>query len=111
MVYHLMIFLKLINIMKTVLIRVYCGMTIENRDTLHPLNEVKAAQRTILRKKSTDCYSNSPDFVSTMKYFGEKEGVQVEFFLDGISLGNNIEPIFEDFNRALDYMDKICAID
>ncbi len=92
--------------MKKILIRVYCGIIIEDKcgKQLHPLNDVKEAQKIIMAKKSVDCYSNSPDFVSTIKYLGEKENVQTEFFLNGLSFGNNIDPIFGDFNKAMDYM-------
>lgn len=91
-------------------IKVYCGESIEDkcRQQLHPLNEVKRANEIIeLAKDGMICYSNHPDFVSAMKYIGEKQGIEVEFFLNGVSCGNNIDPIFEDFNKALDMINKL----
>lgn len=93
-----------------ILIKIYSGISVEHkcRQQLHPLNEVNAAKKLIMAKRSIECYSNSPDFISTIKYMAEKVGIEVEFHLDGVSVGNNIEPIFEDFNRAFDKMDVIC---
>lgn len=90
-------------------IKVYCGKTIEDmcHSQLHPLNEVKLAQSIIELNKSTITYSNCPDFVSSMKYICEKKGIKVEFFLDGKSLGDDINPIFEDFNKSFDYLSEL----
>ena len=95
--------------MEDILIRVYSGESIEDkcRTQKHPLNEVKRAKEIIDLNKSIDCYSNSPDFVSTIKYLSDKYSITSEFFLNGESFGNDIEPIFEDFNRAFTLMDSI----
>lgn len=83
-------------------IRVFCGVTIEEQceKEVHPITLVEKAISLVDANVSADCYSNSPDFVSTIKYYGEKQGVEVEFFLDGKSRGNNMGAIFEDFNRG-----------
>lgn len=91
-------------------ISVYCGESIEDkcRQQLHPLNEVKRAKEIIeLAKDGMICYSNHLDFVSAIKYIGDKQGVDVEFFLNGVSCGNDIDPIFGDFNRALTMINKL----
>lgn len=96
-------------------IKVYCGKTIIDKYglELHPITQVLTAQRLIIlaKQEKGDCvfeyYSNHPDFVSAMKYIGKKEGVNVEFYLDGKFLGNDIEPIFEDFNKAIDLINEL----
>ena len=92
-----------------ILIRVYCGESIEDkcRHQLHPLSEVKKAKEIMSLNKSIDCYSNSPDFVSAIKYIAEKNDVNVEFFLNGKSVGVDIEPIFEDFNKSFTFLDEM----
>jgi hypothetical protein len=82
-------------------IQVYCGLSI-NKNCIdeHPLLDVQRAIDLIDRKKSTYTFTNSPDAVMTFKHYGEQQGIELEFFLDGVSHGNNIEPIFEDFNKA-----------
>ena len=84
-----------------VLIRVFCGISVEDkcRQQLHPLNEVKNA---------IDCYSNSQDFVSTVKYYGLEKGVKTEFYIDGKSCDDDIEPIFENFNKSFDLLNELC---
>lgn len=93
-----------------VLIKIYSGITVEDkcRHQLHPLNEVIKAKKIVDLGKSTECYSNSTDFIQTIKYYSLAKGVNVEFYLDGKSYGNDIEPLFEDFNKSFDFMDSIC---
>ncbi len=95
---------------KSVLIRVFCGVTIENncRQQLHPINEVKKAKEIVELNKTIDCYTNSPDFVSTIKYYGLEKGVQTEFYIDGVCCGSDIEPIFENFNQSFDLINDLC---
>ena len=90
-------------------VTVYCGETITDkcRQQQHPVKEVERANELINSNQDSITYSNSSDFVSAIKYIGEKQGVQVEFFLNGVSCGNDIEPIFGDFNRALDMINKL----
>lgn len=84
-------------------LNIYCGKTIESKcgKSLHPLNETKQAMIHILKGVSQDLYSNSPDFITTIKYVCDLKSVEYEFFLDGVSCGKDIEPIFDDFNKAL----------
>lgn len=93
-----------------VLIRVFCGISIEDKceKQLHPLNEVKKAQKIIDLNKSMDFYSNSPDFVSAIKYLCKEKNISCEFFLNGESTGNDIEPIFENFNKSFDLLNELC---
>lgn len=97
--------------MKDILIRVYCGESIEDKCDAqkHPLTEVKRAKEIVDAKKSVDCYSNSPDFVSAIKYLSA-DSVNSEFFLNGKSFGNDIEPIFEDFNKSFGLLDRYINI-
>lgn len=90
---------------------VYCGETVEEKcgKELHPVNLVELAQSLVLSNKNEVYYSNSPDFVMGIKYLALKHEVQVEFFLNGISCGDNIESIFADFNRSLDMINSLCC--
>lgn len=94
-------------------IKVYCGEYLDSPDSirkqLHPLNEVKEVLEYINATYNFHICSNSPDFVMAMKHIGEKYKykVDVEFFLNGVSQGNDIERIFEDFNKAFDLMNEI----
>ena len=85
-------------------VTVYCGMSIEDKcgKELHPINVVLEAQKLIMSDKDEIAYSNNHDFVSAIKYIGKKNGVTTSFFLDGTLCGNDIEPIFENFNKSLD---------
>jgi len=96
--------------MEEIIIKVYCGLTVESlcRQQLRPLNEVKAAKSIIDLNKSMVAYSNSPDFVAAIRNYAKEKGVKTEFFLDGVSCDNNIDPIFEDFNKSLDLLDGLC---
>jgi len=96
-----------LNNMKKVI--VYCGETIQDKcgQQLHPVIEVKNAEQLILSDKDEIAYSNNTDFVSAVKYIGIKHKVQTEFFLNGVSCGDDIEPAFKDFNRALDMINEL----
>lgn len=97
-------------VLDDVFIRVFCGVSIENkcRHQLHPLNEVIRAQKSLSLNKSMDFYSNSPDFVSAIKYLCQEKGINCEFFLNGESIGSDIEPLFKDFNKSLDLLNELC---
>lgn len=88
---------------------VYSGESVQHLCGLqsHPYNEVLRAQRLVKSPVDITVYSNCPDFVSAVKYLGELEGVETEFFLDGVSHGSDIEPLFCDFNRALDLIHRL----
>ncbi len=96
-------------------INVYCGESIEDSPDIgtetHPVSQVKNALRLINEtrslKKTSSAKSNSPDFVYTIKHICEFKGIAVEFFLNGESQGNDIERIFEDFNRAFDLVNEV----
>lgn len=90
-------------------ITVYSGKTIASKckQQMHPEDEVLSAKSMIDLKMSSIAYSNSPDFVSAIKYIAAKEGIETEFFLDGVSHGSDIEPIFENFNKALDLLNEL----
>ena len=94
-------------------ITVYCGVSIEDkcRGQKHPINEVERANELVKSGIDAITYSNSPDFVSAVKHIAEKEKVDVEFFLNGVSCGNDIEPIFADFNIALDLINKYAGVE
>ena len=89
--------------------KIYCGLTVEDKckSQLHPLNEVKNAKKLIDSKNNIVTYSNSTDFIAMIKYYGEQEGYSCEFFLDGVSFGNDIEPIFDNLNKSLSFMDNV----
>lgn len=93
-----------------VFIRVFCGVSIEDkcRHQLHPLNEVIQAQKSLSLNKSMEFYSNSPDFVYAIKYLCQEKSINCEFFLNGESTGDDIEPIFENFNKSFDLLNELC---
>lgn len=68
----------------------------------------KKAKEIVELNKTIDCYTNSPDFVSTIKYYGLEKGVQTEFYIDGVCCGSDIEPIFENFNQSFDLINDLC---
>ena len=93
-------------------LKIYCGITIEDKCNIqrHPLTEVQNAEILVSNLKDNSeeiVYSNSPDFVSMIKYLSPKYNIETEFFLDGISTGDDIDDIFGDFNKAYDLMDKL----
>lgn len=92
-------------------VKVYCGETIQEKCglQLHPIVEVLNAQKIILSDIDEIAYSNNPDFISAVKYIGLKENVETEFFLNGVSYGSDIDPIFGDLNRALDMINELGA--
>ena len=98
-------------------IQVFCGESIEYKcgQQIHPAKQVLLAKDIIDHAKTIDSsmdrifYSNDPDFVRGIKYIGLKEGVETEFFLNGISCGSDIEFIFNDFNRSLDLINELGA--
>ena len=95
------------------LIHVYCGESVEYEceHQKHPVNEVKRAKEIIdsiiESKKSVYCHSNSPDFVSAIKYLSEKHSIESKFFLNGECFDSDIEPIFEDFNKSFTLLDAL----
>lgn len=92
-------------------VRVYCGETIARHELhtqRHPTQEVIEANRIICSPTDEKVYSNSTDFVLAIKSIGDKYKVETEFFLNGESCGSDIEPIFEDFNRAYSMIEALC---
>ena len=89
-----------------------CGESIESskfiQNETHPVTSFKQAigliDEALKGGSPITAYSNSPDFVSAIKHIGESKGIEVEFFLNDVSQGNDIEVIFSDFNRALDLL-------
>lgn len=105
-------------------IEIYTGESIESKaiKELHPVTAFNYVEKIMkislsplnLKKEEIEqkeiiytIYTNNPDIVSATKYLGIKYKIQTEFFLNGISHGENIETIFEDFNRSLDLLDNI----
>ena len=86
------------------MIKIFSGISIEDKcgKQLHPINEAKNAKMIVDKGESIEIYSNSPDFISTIKYYGLCKNINLEFHLDGISLGDDIEPIFKEFNKVFE---------
>ena len=91
-------------------VTVYSGESVEDKcgPQVHPANEVKNALKVVTSDEDEVVYSNHPDFVMAVKYIGIREKVETEFFLDGVSHGDDIEPIFKDFNRSIDLINELC---
>lgn len=98
------------SVSSEILIRVFSGFSVEDKcgHQLHPLNDVIQAQKKLSLNKSIDLYSNSPDFVSAIKYLCQEKKIKCEFYLDGESFGDDIDPIFESFNKSLDLLNELC---
>ncbi len=94
--------------MQDILIEVFCGVSVEDMcgTQRHPVNEVKLAEEVVGYNKSLHWYSNSPDFVLSIRRLAREKGVQIKFYLDGVCHEDDVEPIFEDFNKALTYWDE-----
>lgn len=92
-------------------VTVYCGESIQDKCSkqMHSVNEVLLANALVNSDKDEVAYSNSTDFISAVKYIGKKQNIQTEFFLNGISCGDDIEPIFEDLNRSFDLINELGA--
>ena len=86
---------------------------------LHPQWIVEYARLVVLMYKKTGTKffiaSHSTDFVSAVKYIAEKEGIssslafyyaeedkKQKYMYNYHSIGTDIEPIFESFNKSLD---------
>jgi hypothetical protein len=89
-------------------IKVYTGIQYEDKcgTELHPVSYVKKAESIIANKTSATVYSNNLDFISAIFYLCKRDNINCEFFLNDKSVGFNIEPIFMDFNKALELIDK-----
>ena len=89
------------------MIKIYSGIRIEKQcgKQLHPITEVRNALMLIDKNEDTVVYSNSPDFISTAKYYAESKKIDIEFYLNNKKV-EDIESIFEEFNKALDLMDQ-----
>lgn len=91
------------------IIEIYCGQSATlNPEQSHPLDEVEFAKKVIDSNEDLYIVSHSPDFVSAIKNYADKKGRKVEFFLNNVSCGNDPEPIFKDFNRAIERINEIC---
>ena len=90
---------------------------------LHPQWIIEYARLIVLLNKKMNVKflisSHSTDMVSAIRYISEKEGVldkvsfyvaendeQDEYSYNYRSLGSDIEPIFESFNKSYDKLDK-----
>ena len=92
-------------------ITVYSGESISDKcgKELHPVAYVKLAEKLVLSNQDEVAYSNNPDFVSAVKYLGEKYNIMTVFYLDGVRHDDDIELLFGDFNRSLDLIEGIVS--
>lgn len=83
-------------------IKIHSGLSIEIDDSpRHPINAVLKAKEIIDNLTSDiELYSNHPDFVSALHYYGEYKGHTVIHYLNNQL--SNLEEVFEDFNKALE---------
>lgn len=88
---------------------VHTGRTIEDKcgKQLHPVQEVENVINIIKNLQLEEIYySNSFDFITAMKYIGKKNNVTIEFYLDSISQGDDIENVCGGFNISLDLINE-----
>lgn len=87
-------------------IHVYTGESVEPTcgPQLHPVNEVRKAVNlvAVAMGQPVSVCSNSAEFIRAVKQLAEAGSVPCTFYLDGTSMGSDIEPIFEDLNRGID---------
>lgn len=92
---------------KTIII--YTGLTVDKgiNTEKHPLNQVKKAIKIIDNpsKYKQIFTSNSPQFVSTLYYYGRQEGFKVFLYLN--KKRATLEKVFKDWNKCYDLMDKM----
>ncbi len=92
---------------------VHTGLSIEDKcgKQLHPVTEVKNAKNIIDKREDCTLYSNSPDFVSTIHYYAElKGGIEVEYWVEGVFCGNELQPVYENWNECFKIQEDICGI-
>ena len=91
---------------------VYSGISVEDKCiSLHPINDAKKAKEFVdlaLKGVFVSTYSNSIYFLISIYMLCLEFDVNVEFFLDGKSLGNDYEPIANDFAKGADYIHNLC---
>lgn len=91
-------------------VTIYSGISVEDKcgKQLHPLTEAKNA-KDILDKATDDItiYSNSTDFISVVYHYVIKTDHELEFILDGVSLGSDIDLLFWDFNRSFAIFEEL----
>ena len=95
-------------------IKIHCGQSVDGAniyDGCHPVKQFNNAIEQVYYAKLADeklgdinIYSNLPDFVSSIYYLSEKEGVLCELYLDGSK--SSIEEIFSDWNRFYTLLDN-----
>lgn len=88
--------------------QIHSGKSIEHELTqmYHPVTQVNLAYDFITSNDKLITYSNSPDFIMAAKYIAQKYNVAINFYKDGINCGDDIEPIFDDFNKSLDMINE-----
>jgi hypothetical protein len=88
--------------------QIQSGKSIEHELTkmYHPVPQVNLAYDFITSNDKLIAYSNNPDFIMASKFFAKKYNIDVHFYKDGINCFNDIELIFEDFNKSLDMINK-----
>lgn len=95
---------KKLTVKSGISVEKYCG------SEMHPVSAVNYVRKMIERDQDElVVFTNSTDVVMAAKYIGKKNGVETEFFLDGISHGNDTEPLFADLNRSLDLINEFGA--
>jgi hypothetical protein len=89
-------------------ITVYSGMDVLERcgEVMHPAQEVNMAIEMLEEKIDDEAWTNSPEFVAAINNLHQYYNVEVEYILNGVSHGNNAEPIFADFNRAYEIISE-----
>jgi hypothetical protein len=92
--------------MKT--IKVYSGESIiPTYAELHPVKAVELGIKLINELETeTSISTNNTDLISTIKYVGEKNGIETIFYLDDVCYNNDIEPLFGSFNKSMDLINE-----
>jgi hypothetical protein len=83
-------------------ITVLCGEKLDNyfTDNPHPVRNVEEAIDMLKAGESKTIMCGNPEFVAAIRSLHKKYDADVEFYLNGISCGDDAEPIFKDFNRC-----------
>lgn len=91
------------------LAKIYIGETIQHKCNieLHPINQVNRAIGLINAKKSFTYYTNNPEFIMTIFHYGRAANFIIDFNLNGDFIGDDIETVFKDLNRAFKIIETL----
>jgi hypothetical protein len=93
-------------------VEVYSEISVEDKCiSRHPINDAKKAKELVdlaLKGIFISTHTNSIYFIISIHMLCVEFDVNIEFFLDGKSLGSDYEPITDDFKKSAEYIHELC---